>query len=164
MRFQRVGDVREREHRNRQPLTQLIGIDGRRQFQKPAEISDLMITPVPNITPRIVWFWDFPVDAFAGDAVRIKSIQSGRVDKLQNEVIDPAGMRQAQGFPILKDVTPVSFVCQPTRSILVPDANIENIPRSGRIPMSTPKPKRQILIRQPQQLKIILGLGFLSLR
>ena len=46
----------------------------------------MVITPVADMAPRIIWLFDFPVDALLGDAIRVVAIKRRGVDKFRNNV------------------------------------------------------------------------------
>ena len=157
-----VGDIGVGEDRPVQPPGQQFGVHAAGGFQEPREVGDLMIAPVADVAPGVVRFGNFPVDAFAGDAIGIEPIGRRGVEELGDDVFAPGGVGEQQGFPVLEDVSPVAFVGQSSSAIGLGDSDVECIPGSTGITVAAAEPERQIFKGQSFQGEIVLVPGFLE--
>ena len=72
--FDPIGHVRIAEDRLVQQCAQLCGVEMVRKLEQLQQVDDLVIAPVPDVTPGIVRILDLPVDAFLGNAIGIEAI------------------------------------------------------------------------------------------
>ena len=96
-----------------------------------------MVIPVTNIRPGISWIKNFPVHTFPGNSIWIKSINCHGIKKLSNNIFCVSRIRHTQRFPVLENITPVSFVIKDTVFVCISNFNRESVPWTARIPMTT---------------------------
>ncbi len=88
-----------------------------------------MISPVPDVRPGIVRFYDFPVEAVFGYAVRVIPVEGRGVEKFENHARDKSGIGMRKRLPVLKNIAPVPLVIQDFRAIpLVSDIDRKLVP------------------------------------
>ena len=64
-------------------------------------------------------FDHLPVDAVAGDTIRVISIDRRGVDELRDHARQEGRKTAGQRLPVLKDITPVTCVVQGVSSVVV---------------------------------------------
>ena len=99
------------------------------------EINDLMVTPVANIRPGIIWFRNFPINTLTGNSIGVVSICCGGIQKSTDHAFDIFRVGISKRFPVLENIAPVSFVPQLQRTILFFDIDRKSIPGSAGIAM-----------------------------
>ena len=113
-----------------------------------------MITPVPDVAPRVVLVGYLPIDTFVRDAIRIKSVGCRGVDELGDYVCGEMREAQAKRFPILEYVTPVSLIAQPVRTVFVLYENLEPIPRAAWVTVPTAECNRETFVTQSFEVRV----------
>jgi hypothetical protein len=73
------------------------------------QIDHLVITPVADVRPGVVWFGHFPVHAVGGDAIGVVPVDGHRVEKHPDHRVDQLRVGVPQRLPVLEDVAPVAF-------------------------------------------------------
>ncbi len=126
--------------------------------QQPVQVDDLVIAPVADPTPGVLGFGNLPVDPVAGDPVGVESVGGRGVDELGDDRRQIPGEAATQRLPVLEDVAPVALIAEQRLAIGISDPDREVIPRSARITVASRERQRQVLVRQPGQVRIT-GLG-----
>ena len=95
-----------------QPL-QFVRMHLLRYLQQLLQVDNLMIAPIANIGPRVFRLWHLPLDAGAGDAIRIITVGGGGIEEFGDDARDVVGIGQGQRLPVLEDIAPVALVIEP---------------------------------------------------
>ena len=116
-----------------------------------------MIAPIAKLRPRVRRIWTLPVNSLPGNAIRIEAVNGHGIDELRHNIGNIFRVGHQQGFPVLKNITPIALVVQHLVAGSISQGNIELIPRTGRIPVPAGKNHRQIFHIQPEQLAVTSG-------
>ncbi len=71
-----------------------------------------MIAPIANVRPGVLGLRTLPINALAGNTVRVIAVGRGGVNKLGNHVGAKTGNRRTQRLPILKNISPITLVVE----------------------------------------------------
>ena len=63
-------------------------------------------------------------------------------------------MGEREGLPVLEDVAPVALVGEDAAALVVPDVDVESVPRSARVAVASAEPEGQVLERQSLEIGI----------
>ena len=107
-------------------------------------------------------FDHLPVDAVAGDTIRVISIDRRGVDELRDHARQEGRKTAGQCFPVLEDIAPVACVVQGISSVVVAQDDGELVPWATRVTVAATEPERQILKADPLQVSRAVGLGRLE--
>src|SRR6476620_9419783 len=99
------------------------------------EIDNLVVTPVADVCPGVMWFGEFPIDPLTRNSIRVIPICRSRIQKSADHAFDIFRIGIGESLPILEDITPVAFVAQFQRSIRFLDIDHKTIPWSAGIAM-----------------------------
>jgi hypothetical protein len=88
------------------------------------------------------------------DAVRVVAVGGRRVHELDDDAFDEVRKRNRQGLPILENVAPIALKSEQIVTVLVAHPNLEAIPGAARIAVAATEGERQILVREPCEIRI----------
>ena len=69
-----------------------------------------MITPVPEVRPRVMLVGHLPVNSGPRNTVGIKTVNCRCIHKYGNHTRDKARETVTQRLPVLEDVSPITFI------------------------------------------------------
>ena len=69
-----------------------------------------MITPVPEVRPRVMLIRYLPVNSGPRNAVGVKTVNCRCIHKYRNHTRDKARETVTQRLPVLEDVSPITFI------------------------------------------------------
>ena len=98
------------EDRRIQQRYQSLRVDAPIPFQQLEQIDDLMVTPVPNVGPRVIRSQLFPFAAVLGQAIRVVAVGGCRVHEAADHGRREIRERHGQRFPVLENVTPIALI------------------------------------------------------
>ena len=133
-----------------------------RQFYELAKVDNLMITPVANVGPGVFRLGFFPIDTLFRNAIGVITVRCRGANKLADNVLDESGCGGGQGFPVLKNIAPVTRIRQTFIAISRDNVDRKLVPGSGWVSMPAAERQRQILQKKSEQKRIICHLNYLS--
>ena len=107
-------------------------------------------------------FDHLPVNAVAGDTIRVISIGRRGVDELRDHARQEGRKTAGQRLPVLEDIAPVACVVQGISSVFIAQDDGELVPWATRVTVAATKPKGQILKADPLKVGRAVGLGRLE--
>ncbi len=137
-----------------QQFLQNLGVQLVLQFQKLFKINDLVVVPVADVGPGIVWLGDFPVKAAAGYAVGVKAVRGRGVQELGYHSGNVNRIAHRERLPVLENVAPVSFVVQNRLAKAVLKVNRKFVPRTAWVAVPARERKRKVLQIKALQLRV----------
>ena len=90
---------------------QTVRVNSGAEFHQFLEIDDLVVAPITDIGPGIIRFWNFPIDPVISNPIRVIStavVAFGKVAMIFSTISE----RIRERFPILENVSPVSFIIE----------------------------------------------------
>ena len=94
-----VGNVRVAEDAALQQVGQRAGIEARRDLQELLQVDDLVVAPVADVGPRVALVRHLPLDAVAGDPVRVVAVRRGRAQEDADHPVRRTPGRRTPGPP-----------------------------------------------------------------
>jgi len=128
-----------------------------RELKELGEVDDLMISPISDVRPRIIWLNHFPIDSISRYAIGIVSVNSRGIDEFGNHTEREFRITECQGLPILKNVAPVALVIPRLLSQGIAGFNGEVIPWPTRVTVSSAEREWQVLKIVPHQVLLLCG-------
>ena len=104
------------------------------------QVDNLVVSPVTDVGPRVMRFDHLPVDAVAGDTIRVITIDRRGVDELRDHARQEGRKTAGQCFPVLEDITPVACVVQGISSVVVAQDDGELVPWATRVTVAATEP------------------------
>ncbi len=130
-------------------------------LQQPQQVDDLVISPVPDVAPRVGGIGHLPVDAACGDPVGVVALDRGGIEELRDDVDEVGGRRLEERFPVLEDVAPVALVRQQRIAPIVAYVDREPVPGAARVAVASREAERQVLEHEPHEIGVpdVEGVG-----
>ena len=128
----------------------------RRNLQQLQEVDHLVVAPIADVRPGVVRVEHLPVEAVAHDAVRVVAIGGGGAGELEDHALDVTGEGERQRFPVLENVAPVALVVEDPLAVLALHLDGEDVPGAAGIAVAAAEGQRQVLVRQPLQVRVLL--------
>ena len=157
VRHVRVGEDGATEHG-----LQSVGKKLLQYLKELQQVDNLVVSPVTDVGPRVMWFDHLPVDAVAGDTVRVVSIDCRGVDELRDHARQESWKTAGQRLPVLENIAPVACVIKGVSSVVVAQDDGELIPWTTWVTVAATEPQRQILKADPLQVSRAVGLSRLE--